>query len=75
MSALQTPGHIVDDPAGADASHTLAKLVIKLRWIGMEEEARRVQRSLAGSERRMTHSLPSLRRSSNNTAKSSERKR
>jgi hypothetical protein len=43
MNALRTPGHIVDDPAGADASHTLAKLVIKLRWMGMEEEARRVQ--------------------------------
>jgi hypothetical protein len=46
MSGLQAPRPTADDSSDADASRSLAKLVIKLRWMGMEEEARRVQRSL-----------------------------
>jgi hypothetical protein len=38
-ASLQT----ADAPSLADRSHALTKLIIKLRWIGMEEEARCVQ--------------------------------
>ena len=47
MNELQTSGQTADDSSMAEASRELMKkLVIKLRWMGMEDEARRVQRSL-----------------------------
>jgi hypothetical protein len=46
MNELQTPRPFADDLFRADTSRWLKKLVIKLRWVGMEEEARRLQRSL-----------------------------
>jgi hypothetical protein len=34
-------------PASRDASCEWPKLVLKLRWIGLEDEARRLQRALS----------------------------
>lgn len=46
MNDRQISRPIADDLLLADTSRWLKKLVIKLRWVGMEEEARRLQRSL-----------------------------
>jgi hypothetical protein len=46
MNDLPTSRHFAEDLFLADTSRWLKKLVIKLRWMGMEEEARRVQNSL-----------------------------
>jgi hypothetical protein len=46
MNDIHTSPPIADDLFLADPSRWLKKLVIKLRWVGMEEEARRLQRSL-----------------------------
>jgi hypothetical protein len=41
MNGLRASLQTADAPS--DRSHELTKLIIKLRWIGMEEEARCVQ--------------------------------
>jgi hypothetical protein len=46
MNELLILQPVADDLFLADTSRWLKKLVIKLRWVGMEEEARRLQRSL-----------------------------
>jgi hypothetical protein len=43
VNGLRASLQTADAPSLADRSHALTKLIIKLRWIGMEEEARCVQ--------------------------------
>jgi hypothetical protein len=46
-----------DDVAEQRASNELIKLIRKLRWIGMEEEAERVQKDLTTCRVRPTDSV------------------
>jgi hypothetical protein len=47
MAEPQTEPIPVDIPAERQAAADLAKLIRKLRWIGMEEEARQLQVALS----------------------------
>jgi hypothetical protein len=46
MNELHTSRALAQDLLLTDTSRRLKKLMIKLRWMGMEEEARRLRKSL-----------------------------
>jgi hypothetical protein len=47
MSELHRSPQAADQPSLADASREILQRIIKLRQMGMEREARRLQRTLA----------------------------
>jgi len=56
MKRVQLPHHVVDVTPEQKAARAVVKLIRKLRWIGMEREAEKLQAALNG--------LPSDRRAS-----------